>query len=64
MAIEHTFLHKDNSTKTKRLTPISAIRERCLECSNWSHNEVRDCPVVNCALYPFRMGAAHNRNTP
>jgi hypothetical protein len=55
MAIEHTFLSKDGS-KTKILTPIKAIREKCLECSAWSFYEVKLCPNKNCAIYPFRMG--------
>jgi len=64
MAIEHTFLFKNGTKKTKKLTPISAIREKCLECSNWSFSEVEKCPVKDCALFPFRMGRAHRKNTP
>ena len=55
MAVVHTFIHKDG-TKTKKLTGMSAIREKCLECSNWSFTEVRECPCKDCALYPFRYG--------
>lgn len=36
--------------------PVKAIRAKCLECSNSSTNEVKECPVVNCPLYPFRLG--------
>ena len=42
----------------KRLTPIKAIRAKCLDCCCWNSNEVRLCPVRDCALYPYRMG--HN----
>lgn len=63
MAIEHTFLNKDGTKKTKVLTPITAIREKCLECSNWSPKEVRLCAIQNCVLYPFRLGTAHKKNT-
>ena len=42
----------------KRLTPIKAIRAKCLDCCCWQANEVRLCPVRDCALYPYRMG--HN----
>lgn len=35
---------------------LSAIREKCFDCSGGSWNEVADCLVRKCALYPFRMG--------
>lgn len=38
------------------LTPIKAIRAKCLDCSNGYYSEVRECPVLNCPLYPYRMG--------
>jgi hypothetical protein len=40
----------------KHPTPIEAIREKCLDCSNGQPKEVRLCPVKSCALQPFRMG--------
>lgn len=42
----------------KRLTPMKAIRAKCLDCCCWNVNEVRLCPVRDCALYPYRDG--HN----
>lgn len=42
----------------KRLTPMKAIRTKCLDCCCWNSNEVRLCTVESCALYPYRMG--HN----
>lgn len=57
MAIKHTFLAKDGE-KTKLLTPTKAIRQKCLECSNFSFAEVERCPIENCALWLFRSG--HN----
>lgn len=42
----------------KRLTPIKAIRAKCLDCCCWQKSEVKLCPVQDCALYPYRMG--HN----
>ena len=38
------------------LTPIKAIRAKCLDCSGGQYAEVRLCPIENCALYPYRMG--------
>lgn len=44
--------------KEKRLTPIKAIRAKCLECSGDSVNEVKLCVIPDCPLYPYRLG--HN----
>jgi hypothetical protein len=33
-----------------------AIRARCLDCSGWSFDEVKDCGFRDCPLYPFRSG--------
>jgi hypothetical protein len=56
MAIHHSFLTKGGGLKTKPLTGMSAIREKCLECSAWSAPEVRACSIKTCALWPFRFG--------
>ena len=42
----------------KILTPLKAIRAKCLDCCCWQINEVRLCPVRDCPLYPYRDG--HN----
>ena len=55
MAVEHTFICK-NGHKTKALTGMSAIREKCLECCCWSPKDVQECPCKDCVLYPFRFG--------
>ena len=55
MAVEHTFICK-TGLKTRNLTGIKVIREKCLECSGWSCKEVDYCPAKDCALYPFRFG--------
>lgn len=38
------------------MTPLKAIRAKCLDCSAYSAQEVRLCPVEKCALYPWRFG--------
>jgi hypothetical protein len=43
------------------LTPLKAIREKCLECSAGSYKEVELCPIEDCALYMFRFGKNPNR---
>lgn len=42
----------------KRISPLKAIRLKCLDCSCGSSNEVKLCPAEKCPLYPFREG--HN----
>ena len=37
-------------------TPVKAIRKKCLDCSCWSHKEVRECTVISCPIYPYRFG--------
>jgi hypothetical protein len=41
---------------TAMKTPIKAIRAYCIECSGDSLKEVRECPIVDCPLHPYRMG--------
>ena len=38
------------------LTPIKSIRKKCLDCCCNQYDEIRNCTVINCALYPYRMG--------
>ena len=40
----------------KVLTPLKAIRAKCLDCSCGQIKEVRLCPMDDCPLYPYRMG--------
>ena len=40
----------------KVISPVRAIRQKCLDCSNGSANEVKACPVERCPLYAFRFG--------
>jgi len=39
-----------------RLTPLKAIRLKCLDCCAGSRKEVRLCPAKDCPLWPFRFG--------
>ena len=38
------------------LTPIKAIRSKCLSCCCGQVKEVRECAVKTCALWPYRLG--------
>ena len=40
----------------KKLTPLKAIRQKCLDCTCNQPLEVRLCVIENCPLYPYRMG--------
>jgi len=42
------------------MTPMKAIRAKCLDCCCGSSNEVRLCPSEDCPLWPYRFG--HNPN--
>ena len=39
----------------KKLTPLRAIRQKCLDCSE-TVREVRECAIQDCSLYPYRLG--------
>lgn len=39
-----------------RLTPIKAIRAKCLDCCCGQVKEIRECSIPRCSLYPYRMG--------
>ena len=40
----------------KRLTPVKAIRAKCLDCCCGQVKEVKLCTMKKCPLYPYRMG--------
>jgi hypothetical protein len=45
----------------KKLSPLKAIRLKCLDCSCGSSKEVKECPCDDCSLYVFRFGKNPNR---
>lgn len=42
------------------LTPIKAIRAKCLDCCCGSAKEVELCPIPDCSLHPYRFGKNPN----
>lgn len=42
------------------MTPMQAIRAKCLDCMCGQANEVKQCPSSDCPLYDYRTG--HNPN--
>lgn len=45
----------------KKMTPIKAIRVKCLDCSSGQPSEVRRCDIEDCPLLPYRFGKNPNR---
>ena len=46
----------DYTNPENLLTPVKAIRAKCLDCTGGQFSEIRLCPVHTCALHPYRMG--------
>lgn len=44
----------------KKLTPMKAIREKCIDCCCGSTYEVKLCTATRCPLYAFRLGKNPN----
>lgn len=42
------------------MTPMKAIRAKCLDCCCDQANEVKLCPATRCPLHPFRLGKNPN----
>lgn len=38
------------------MTPLKAIRAKCLDCMYDNQNEVRLCPSEGCPLWEYRFG--------
>jgi hypothetical protein len=48
----------------KPMTPLKALRLRCLDCCAEQPHEVRLCAAVRCPSWPFRMGSNPWRKPP
>jgi len=46
----------------KEITPMKAIRQKCLDCSCGQVLEIKECPIKKCPLYSFRMGYKLDEN--
>lgn len=38
------------------MTPLKAIRAKCLDCMGGNKSYVKDCIDEKCPLYPYRKG--------
>lgn len=45
-----------NREVSENTNVLRAIKLKCLDCSTYNINEIKECPVKNCPLYPFRLG--------
>ena len=45
-----------NKEVSENTNPLRAIKLKCLDCSTYNINEIKECPVKKCPLYPFRLG--------
>jgi hypothetical protein len=46
----------------RKITPLLAIRHHCVACSGGVHREVRECVIIDCPLYEYRMGKNPHRS--
>lgn len=53
-------MNEETKGEGKHITPLRAIRAKCLDCCCGSPAEVSDCPCVDCSLYQFRFGKNPN----
>jgi hypothetical protein len=44
------------SLKFRAQNPLTAVREKCIDCCCGDTSEVRKCVAIDCSLWPFRMG--------
>ncbi len=59
MAFKHTFKYLKAGKEveeTKLLSASRAIRYNCLDCAGGNQADVRECEILKCPLWPFRMG--------
>ena len=56
LSIKHKIYNKKGELVTKELTPMKAIRLRCLWCKDYSSGDVHSCGYKHCPLWPYRMG--------
>lgn len=46
------------------LTPIKAIRAKCLDCCGGQRQEVKFCGAKDCPIWPYRHGHRPRANDP
>ena len=49
-------IRKEDQIMGKTVTPLKAIRLKCIDCSGYELKEVRKCQSEECPLFSLRMG--------
>lgn len=44
----------------RAVTPLKAVRAKCVQCQGGMVKQIAQCPSTTCALHPFRMGTNPN----
>lgn len=47
---------------SKKKTPLEAIRAKCKECSCGDKEEIINCPIKTCPLWPYRVELSRMEN--
>jgi hypothetical protein len=47
---------KERNNCLKTLTPLKAIRAKCINCSGFELKAIKNCQHLDCPLYTLRMG--------
>ena len=42
------------------LRPLKAIRAKCMDCMVGQRKQVATCHIIDCSLWPYRMGRRPN----
>jgi hypothetical protein len=50
------FIHDMTEPRGFITNPLKAIRANCIDCCGGHPGLVRECQLVGCPLWPFRMG--------
>ena len=58
--VKHTYITK-KGTETKDISVLRAIRLKCLDCSGWVKDDVKNCHLKDCALWIYRFGKNDSR---
>lgn len=38
------------------IRPLTSIRAKCRDCTCNNYNEITNCQIFDCALWPYRFG--------
>ena len=41
---------------------LTVIRAKCMDCSAGSRKEVQNCKIIDCPLWPYRMGSTDEKD--